>query len=365
MPRTKRIFISDVHLEMKVGALPPGKHDYTWLKEDAAKDFASFLQYLNAAPDVEEVVLLGDIFDNWCCPVELQPPTFSELLESQSDSAVVAQLKALAANQDVRVMYLPGNHDMGMTREVLADAFPGLTFGGSTPGLGQYRSSRLLAEHGSAYGMFNAPDPYNSPKSGLPLGHFITRVVTTRTYNTGTAMQPVTTAIHGLADLFGPDELGGAVLDGVLDDANLPLSTPIMMPMSYGPGAATTAQAVKDKYNDIYGQWTKYRGPAAAFNGVLAEIKRLGLTAENVCANGDVNVVIFGHSHDPRLDRLSTFLGRDFIYANCGAWCESDKPRTYIEVERDRDNREQTVRLIEWKNGQIVKDTIQEETISL
>jgi len=63
-----------------------------------------------------------------------------------------------------------------ITKEILDNYFPGIIFGGSASYKSVYSTSRLRAEHGSAYAMFNAPDPINNPGNRLPLGYFISRV---------------------------------------------------------------------------------------------------------------------------------------------------------------------------------------------
>jgi UDP-2,3-diacylglucosamine pyrophosphatase LpxH len=362
MARDKRIFISDVHLGMKVGQLPGGKYDYTWLKDNAANDLTLFLQYLNIATDVSEVILLGDIFDDWLCPVDRQPPTMRELIASHQNEPIITALQTLARNPNLRVIFLPGNHDMSMTAEILAAFFPGMILGGLAKNDCAYRSSRLLAEHGSAHALFNAPDYANARTTGLPLGYFLTRVVTTRAYNTGHDKESPMTIIKGLIDAAGHDKFAEASLDAVLDEAGLSLATSIKMP-SGGPESEITAQTVRARYGSVYQQWIAARGTIVAVNGILAEVKELGFIADSLCTKGDTNVVIFGHSHEAKIERRISPAGYYFVYANCGAWCDKDHPRTYVETEKNRDNRTQTIRLVEWQNGRVGKIT--EQTIEL
>ena len=83
MPRTKNIFISDVHIgaEEKVGA-EGEKNKYNWQNENEIKAFADFLEYIcgSEGNNIKNVVLLGDIFDTWTCPIEYVPPNFHDIL---------------------------------------------------------------------------------------------------------------------------------------------------------------------------------------------------------------------------------------------------------------------------------------------
>ena len=88
MARTKRIFISDIHLsslarynaadEMKRARFVPQKHK------------ARLVNFLNKSvlekeSEVKDLVLAGDIFDDWVCPPDEAPPTFKEIFTSNYD----------------------------------------------------------------------------------------------------------------------------------------------------------------------------------------------------------------------------------------------------------------------------------------
>ena len=165
--RNKRIFISDTHIS-HVPKIGPGKHDYTWLQEKDAVALTNFLIHLNTRQDVEEVIFIGDLFDNWVIPVDIAPPTIDEIIISRKANGdkVLQALLTLCRNSNVRVVCLPGNHDMELAAAVVEKHFgtksdsqqPGMVFGGTAiwnSGSSVYRSSRLRAEHGSAHAMFN------------------------------------------------------------------------------------------------------------------------------------------------------------------------------------------------------------------
>ncbi|GAB61973.1 MAG: hypothetical protein DWB56_02185 [Candidatus Jettenia sp.] len=126
--RKKCIFISDMHIGAK--RVPrESRYAYDWLSPSRTKMLEDFLRYLATVKDIEEIVLLGDIMDNWVYPVYEIPPTFEEIIESPDNKHVFAALKDLAARK--KVIYMPGNHDMLITKECVDEKFPGITFDGN------------------------------------------------------------------------------------------------------------------------------------------------------------------------------------------------------------------------------------------
>ncbi len=344
----KRIYVSDVH--MGAGRSLGTDKVYDWLGKAEADNFADFLEYLNKQDDVGEIILLGDTMDNWVCPIDEAPPTFEEILDASHNQNIVNSLKTLTENK--KVIYMPGNHDMQVTKEVLQQVkyFPKIIFGGSALNKSRYRTSRLLAEHGSAYAMFNAPDPINNPGNRLPLGYFISRVAATKAARTGHADRHFWTYFDDFLELLGPQKLPQSVFEAILEEAGLNEDAEIVMGTKDRKDDVKpiTASAVKEKYANLYEQWESHYGKGMAFKSVMAEIGYLGDLADYLSKKGDTNIIIFGHSHDNELDKDSWFV-KDRIYANCGTWCDEDKPCSFVETQKDDDNRTYYVRLMEWK----------------
>jgi len=215
------------------------------------------------------------------------------------------------------------------------DTFPDIIFGGSAARKSAYRSSRLLAEHGSAYAMFNAPDPINNPGSRLPLGYFISRVAATQAARTGHADRHFWTYADDMLEMLGPQKLPQSVFEAVLEEADLASNVEIKMAPVGGEPASIRANLVKERYANLYDQWQSNYGPGMAFKSVMAEIGYLGDLADYLSKKKDTNIIIFGHSHKSDLDKDSWFLKEERIYANCGAWCDEGEKCTYVETEKD------------------------------
>lgn len=350
----KRIYVSDIHIG--AGRSLDKEHVYDWLGANEADEFVRFLDYMAADSQVEEVILLGDTMDNWVCPVDETPPTFDEILTAEHNKSIVKSLGDLSEKK--RVVYMPGNHDMQVTPEVIAKYLPKVVFGGSAQNKSRYRTSRLLAEHGSAYAMFNAPDPINNPRNRLPLGYFISRVAATKAARTGDTKRHYWTYVDDLLEILGPQTLPKSVFEAMLEEAGLPDDVAIMMPES----VTIKASEVKEKYANLYDQWQSNYGKGMAFKAVMAEIGYLGDLADYLSKKGDTRIVIFGHSHDSELDKDSWFV-KDRIYANCGTWCDEEKPRSYIETVKSKKNRVHHVRLMEWKDGK--GEMVKQESVEL
>lgn len=347
----KRIYVSDIH--MGAGRSLNQEHVYDWLGPREAKAFAAFLKHLKEDDQVGEIVLLGDAFDSWVCPVDEDPPTFEEIVSASHNQEIVENLRRLASEPARKVILMPGNHDMAITREFVESEFPGIVFGGSAANKSVYRTSRLLAEHGSSHAMFNAPDPIHDPRNRLPLGYYISRVVATKVAKTGDRKRQYWTYVDDFLELLGPQKLPESVFEALLEEAGLSEETEIRMRNAAGPYTVRAGE-IKRRYADLYDQWVAHEGPGMAFKALMAEIGYLGDLADHLSKTGDTKVIIFGHSHESELDKDSWFV-EDRIYANCGTWCEEKEPRTFVETQKDDGTRRQHVRLMAWKDGKVRK----------
>lgn len=359
----KRIYISDVHMGPKKD--PQSDYDYNWLGPAEAKVFAEFLAYLNADEEVKEIILLGDTMDNWVRPVYAEPPIFKDIVDAPHNRAIIRTLRALCGDGKKKVIYMPGNHDMTITREFVVGHFPGIIFGGSALNNSVYRTSRLLAEHGSAHAMFNAPDPINDPGRRLPLGYYISRVAATKEARTGSAQRHFWTYFDDFLEMLGPQKLPESVFEAILEEADLPQDVEIVMPPVGGKPTSISASEVKQRYANLYEQWEAHYGRGIAFKAMMAEIGYLGDLADTLTKKGDTNVVIFGHSHESELDKDSWFV-EDRIYANCGSWCDEKEPCAFVETQKDNAQRIHYVRLKTWdKKQKRPHEEFEEECVEL
>ena len=335
----RRVFISDVHASTQgIGNYP---HDYHWLSNQQIANLASFLQFLwQAKPD--EVVILGDLFDNWVCPIDMRPPSIRDILTAAHNRPIIDGLNQVL-DAGVKVIFLAGNHDQLATADDLHQAMPKLTVADGWLTDCVYLDGRIHAEHGSSHAMFNAPDPQHDPRKRLPLGYFITRVVTTRAARTGQTGRTWGSYLDdALETMFTSQKIAASVFEGVLEEAGIPESAPITMP----DGSSITTGEVKARYADLYDHWcASHSGFGAGIRAVLAEFDYLDDFADQVCKRGGTNIVVLGHSHRPEIDKDTWFVD-DRIYANAGAWCEDEDSGSFVEIVTT--GKEHVVRVCEW-----------------
>ncbi|MFC1869056.1 metallophosphoesterase [Thermodesulfobacteriota bacterium] len=337
----KRLFISDVHLG--AGRFGDESHDrrkypydWDWLSEDETDNFESFIKclYSGYADNIREIIFLGDIFDNWVFPHDLVPPTMDELLRAGKNRNVVKELRVLS--ERIPVFYVPGNHDMHATKDVMKEHFPEITY------CREYFSfGRLRAEHGHRYAMFNAPARYSNNYMGLPLGYFISRIEASKKATTNKDGRAYRTYVDDFLEIPGRPTLPQCVLEAVIEEAELNEDIEYKVKRKSGEVLSVSALKVKEIYKDIYNDWPTHI--VSKHRAVFAELDMLGPVADKLCKNGKYKVCILGHSHKPEIDKDTWFVD-DRIYANAGFWCGSKC--TFVETEKTDSGYE--VCLLKW-----------------
>ncbi len=352
--KMKRIFVSDVH--MGAGkSFQPGYvgHVYDWLSEREASAFADFLNYLNDS-DVDEIILLGDIMDNWVCPVDTPPPTFEDIIAAGINGKIIRNLRNLSDNK--KTIYVPGNHDMALTETFLRATFPHIGF------QNEYRQDDILAAHGSEHTMFCAADPINDVTDRLPIGYYISRVAATNATRTGSdnsLMSYLGTFIKNISE--------GTVLD-VFDtaarEAGLNVNTAVEKTIS----DSITIEDVRTRYSNLYSQWNDDLIPRKS--AAEAELNNLWPVVWNLRQRN--RIIIFGHTHNKdlnklRVDEMNEESEDMYIYANTGTWCEYDKGKdfTFVETEKNEDDAKHYVRVKTWDQNNMQPASMQEEFIQL
>ena len=90
--RNKLIFISDLHMNNHFSFSPSGNgysHAYAWLNENIPK-VAAFLTWLKERDDVAELIILGDLFDGWVCPMHHAPTNdFMDIVTATENAPIV------------------------------------------------------------------------------------------------------------------------------------------------------------------------------------------------------------------------------------------------------------------------------------
>jgi UDP-2,3-diacylglucosamine pyrophosphatase LpxH len=352
--RNKLIFISDIHMNVD--------GPYSWLVNHAAY-LADFLKQVNSRDDVAELVILGDMLDDWVSPVKYSPQTFADILGASNNAEVVPALQNVSTNPNIAVAYVTGNHDMlsfeSQNKEVIANAFPGMTILSDSPGLGAYtRDNVIWAEHGHRYCMFNAPDTWSRSNGHLSLGYFISRLAANRSLSSG---EVITTP--ELIDRFvkSPTLINEYLREGDYDEvagyeANdayirlafdamaifckcTPWSTFTMEGLdNYTPDPSV--DQVGFTYNLVYSGWPLRQDIVDSFSALFNELGHLSDAANLLFEMPESikelypftpRIVLFGHTHQAAFQYHSGEV--ETIYANTGTWVDNTPTMSWVEIE--------------------------------
>jgi len=332
--RTRTVVISDVH----IGTNAPT----CWYQKTHHECYlAALLEYVAEHAKANEnrigaLVILGDLFDFWTYPPDERPPTIDDIIAANElilggDGMLSKTVQALDGN----VVFLRGNHDIGITQADL-DRLP----------LGDYQiplvddvivdeRHGILLTHGHLFTMFNAPDARYP--GDVPVGHFVTRAIAHMLQNT---LAPGQTAAD-LADQGSPygfdlasfapgllAQLAGPSLTNILLDyfaarCGLSEGAPIMM----ADGSNTTINEVKEKYDGLWEDWVNRHGGGEvgeiyAAKAVMADYvgDYMAWFAQKTAWEHSARGAVTGHTHYPRqgIENSTCF------YVNCGLECPSD-----------------------------------------
>jgi UDP-2,3-diacylglucosamine pyrophosphatase LpxH len=361
---TKRVFISDIHMTLgrslvKDNLNPAKAHEYDWFDLDEAAQFRIFLSKL--PDDIDEVILLGDIMDDWLYPHDEEAPSYDEIASAKHIKPILEAIRDCAKKK--QVTYVVGNHDMSImdkkdkaTIHFKNTWFPGVDF------IDVYEKDGIYAEHGHQYLMWNAIDPDHS----LPIGYYITRLLASiHAYTTG-----VTCTIPDLVgallkhnfdpksarDPFVNDPLTflEEQLDLVEEEHRVNENTTI--PKLGKNGIPLKLKDVRKTYSNLSARWKKNHGGLGPLKSVKYELDGLNEVARELVFNSNRKVVVFGHTHKEEICLIEPAAQipehREYwgIYANCGSWCEYNmtNPRPYSLVVTESDRDKHTVALMHW-----------------
>lgn len=374
--RNRIVVISDLHLGVN------DAFSETVTNKDA---IAAFLSGLADSQDVSELVLNGDIIDEWFLPADYTMPSslaaFYDSVE-ENNQAIFDAVNRLIAGGNVTVTYVPGNHDMLFSQAEVERLFPGILQARDAEGLGAYRNGGIVIEHGHRYNITCAPDPLSNTavtggNSILPSGYFLTRVAATSI----TEGFPASENALPDASPDGLDELQTAYYQYYLGWKALLTALPIRESFS-DPFIRTGVDGYADPcavldfvplqgedgnfssplYGDILQNWAQRQAinhvaVPLSFSEAVIGASSLDFTDSQAQkqyfdVDASVQVVVFGHSHIATLKPLKNLNGEDVVYANCGSWIDhptSGPSCTYVEIAPAAEGAPTTVTLYQYE----------------
>ncbi len=362
--RTKRIFVSDIHMGDKDSIIHTGdSKPYGWLLEDRAAMFAEFLKLKMKDVEVRQIIILGDLFDEWVCPANKKPidknsrDQYKKIATAPQNRGIISALKQIAISGDIELIYVPGNHDMLMTKDILSEIIPGIKYNQRL-----YLEDGIVAEHGSDYCLFNAPDPFNNEGHILPLGYFITRAVAEKAARKGSFNDTITTIEESVSDILHNEKLGNIVLNTIVESSGMDKDSQIVMNGINGYGGSIKIGDIEKIFGNIYQLWN-YQKPDNVPNeeALISDIGYLypAALSRYLTKKEKPDIVIFGHTHRHELHSIPLpefssekechlFPSRH-IYANCGTWING-KECTIVETEIK--NNKHYIRVMKYEKSQ-------------
>jgi UDP-2,3-diacylglucosamine pyrophosphatase LpxH len=335
----KQIFLSDFH--MGPGKkLSPGSFSYEWLTEDMANVCANFLDQVGKDPDVDNVVLMGDVFDNNVCPIDVSPPTYDEIIGAKKNKKLITSIKKLTEKKTVYL--LPGNHDIDYDRnEIQNKLFPKINYCNND----EYEDGKIVAIHGNANYMWCAPDYRPANKyAPLPLGYFLSRIGATRKTRCGNKDAPVIKIIGKILKELIADPTQKDLVEELVEYAWKWAKIGANEKVIISKGEVTY-QEIIDNYRDLPAYWRDLYKDYSFQDYMFAW--QVIFFIEGL--KDGKKVFIAGHTHD---DEIREDLFKDNIkngiYANSGLWCSANPH--FVETEEDPKKGRLFVRLKAWNN---------------
>lgn len=347
--RDKIIVLSDIHLGIEDA--------YAEILENRSH-LIEFLNRIAATADVREVVLNGDILDEWYLPLSFNETDrdafYQEILEN--NRGVLAAFKNIM-DAGIKLVYVVGNHDMSITPASIEEAIPGIVVCSDRLGLGLYRTgdrSEIVIEHGHRYDVFSAPDTITnshlvSGPTMFPPGYFYARyaadwvisgkpsfaadlpIISTVPDRTTNPDQFAAYAYYRtLATEFSRITLGNAFGDALfdirIDGYDDVYSVKDMFPVLNEQGEIS-APVLFPNYQRTWDARQQANGVQKKASFIEAALGALGgdyietqarLQFEVDKAHSDTSVVLFGHSHIPAFYDY----GNNHYYVNTGTWID-------------------------------------------
>ena len=349
------VVISDLHL----GA------DISYAEINVNREpLRAFLEQIRTSRNVKELVIAGDMLDEWFVPASVNTYKGKDQADfvdriASTNKDVVDKFNQIIKEGKILVTYVPGNHDLAVTKANVERIFPGISQSrdANAQGVGTYSPAdcpQIAIEHGHRYNFACAPDPISNqdvaPGSTMPFGYFLTRLATQHVVqgckqnaDVFKILTPNTSGDASQAFLFGYWQAWYKWL------TNYPINN-----MFNEKIIVTNVNGFTDTYsvNDLLPYQTTPNGliqvklfigvqdtwaQRCAANNVAVPISTsdaLKFAASSAGTdtmaviqyfsnpNSNKRIVVFGHTHAAKMKAYQTYNGQKAIYANSGTWLD-------------------------------------------
>ena len=352
MAKNKIVVLSDVHIGTNVPT--------NWYQKGFHEPYLSaILDYvIDNADSIQELILLGDLFDFWTYPPNFTPPATVDIINANPNifGATGKLSQALTALQG-NVTYVNGNHDMNVTQTDLNNIQNSANYkikycSDTIYYVTSSNGQKMAFTHGNIFTMFNAPD-LQSSLSPLPVGHFVTRAIGYMLNNTLTPGQTVADLsgqgnpngidlsglVSSVSSLITSGNLVSAVLDYIIKVTGIPENEPIIL----ANGQTKTMADAKQIYSGLQDQWIAdwgggTNGEMITGKSAIADLSGTYIAwfAQQSALESNSNLIVLGHTHAPKLGITNGFVQ----YVNDGFECPSSPdvpPQTFTFAVIDTD----------------------------
>ncbi len=394
--RSSIVVISDIHM---------GANDsYGQFKNNRAA-LVSFLQKIKESPNVKELVIAGDMLEEWFVPMAediLNGKTEQDYVKTiaANNSAVIAAINAIITDGRILVTYIPGNHDMTVTADDLQSILPGISQARDAKGAGSYTPANrpeIIIEHGHRYDFYTSPDPISNrsitnTESILPPGFFMTRIGTSGNVegnpksgdtlpviitNSADASQQMIyqywlTMKTFIGMMIVNEKFSDKVIKTNFDGYTETYAINDIIPYQSAANGVIDVKLFKGIYDNWDARQTanlvSVKTPVAQAI-TLAGISNPAIDAQAAAQyfkNPDPNaskkrIVVFGHTHGARITPNSNLKLQKTIYANTGTWIDNangSPTMTFVMIvpQKTADSAVEYVNLYQYSsNGGITK----------
>lgn len=358
--RNMIVIISDLHLGADTS--------YAECKANTGP-LEKLLDQIKAAPNVKELVIAGDLVDEWFVPATTntyqgkdQADFVQRLATANKD--VFDAFNSIIQEGKILVTYIPGNHDLAITAASIELILPGVNQArDNVLGLGTYSPAdcpKIAIEHGHRYNFFCAPDPFSNqdiaPGTIMPPGYFFTRIAALcekqKNPLPGDTLPVVT-----------PNSSGNESQNLLFQYWETWVTTVKMFPITnrfdekiivtnmngftgnYSVNDLVPSQSTPGGYIDVnlyhgiqdhwearqnYNKVAIHTTTTHAIDSVMSntDVDNQANLQYFLNAASDKRIVVFGHTHQPKIIEGVSFDGKKCIYANSGTWIDVNPKQT-------------------------------------
>jgi UDP-2,3-diacylglucosamine pyrophosphatase LpxH len=388
--RNMIVVISDIHLGADL-SYAECNQNLKYLKD--------FLLRLKKSPNVKELVIAGDLLDEWFVPAPINTYAGKDQADfvqriAEANRGVIDAIKAIINDNKILVTYVPGNHDLTITEANVNLILPGINQARDPElGLGTYSPigyPKIAIEHGHRYNFFCSPDPYSNqdiaPGTITPPGYFFTRIgalhvaqgYPTVAGDTLSAVIPNPSANESQSLLYSyrrlwewainylkinnkfDEDIIVTNFDGFTDT----YCVNDLVPYQTTQGGEIDVNLFKGIQDTWYQRQihNRVQVPVPTADAIANAAKESELSKrakdqyfEN--PNSNVRLVVFGHTHVAKIEVSLDHNGQKAIYANSGTWIDHNSLAStnmefvVITPQSDDETSQTSVKLYNYLNG--------------